>query len=142
MRAAISDWEEFAHRYGAFDTEEFSLNHLSSGDLLRVVTEHTNYVFTVINENEACLQSSRSDRPSGSVRIAGCGFGYSHAFKPGHLFCGGRMEFTFIRDDRRVRFRTTSIVAIVHEQRGRARSGEEGTEGNFHHRGTENTEDL
>jgi hypothetical protein len=123
MRAAISDWEEFAHRYGKSDAEEFSLNRLVPGDVLRVVTEHTNYLFTVIDDNEACLQCSRSDRPSGSVRIAGCGFGFSHAFKPRHLFCGGRMEFTFLRDDKRLRFRTTSIVAIVHEQRNFTAAG-------------------
>jgi hypothetical protein len=140
MRAAISDWEEFALRYGASDPEEFSLNQLGPGDVLRVVTEHTNYLFTVITDSEARLQCSRSDRPSGSVRIAGCGFGFSHAFKPRHLFCGGCMEFTFLRDEKRLRFRTTSIVAIVHQQRRGPRSGEEGTEGDFHRRGTEDPE--
>jgi len=123
MRAAISDWEEFAHRYGQSNAEEFSLNRLSPGDLLRVVTEHTNYLFTVIHDSEARLQCSRSDRPSGCVTIAGCGFGFSHAFKPGHLFCGGRMEFTFLRDDKRLRFRTTTIVAIFHEHRALAVGG-------------------
>ncbi len=83
---------------------------------LRVVTEHTNYLFTVLDHHEARLQCSRSDRPSGSVRISGCGFGFSHAFKPGHLFCGGRMEFTFLLDKKLTRYRTTSIRAIVHQQ--------------------------
>ncbi len=117
MRAAISDWEEFAYRYCESVADEFALNLLGPGDVLRVVTEHTDYQFTVIDESETRLQCSRSDRPSGSVRIAGCGFGFSHAFKPRHLFCGGRMEFTFLRDDKRLRYRTTSIVAIVHKQR-------------------------
>jgi hypothetical protein len=139
MRAAISNWEEFALRYSKSDAEEFSLNQLGPGDVLRVVTEHTNYLFTVINDGEARLHCSRSDRPSGRVWIAGCGFGFSHAFKPRHLFCGGRMEFTFFRDDKRLRYRTTSILAIVHEQR-RPGSGTEGTAGDFHHRGTENTD--
>jgi hypothetical protein len=117
MRAAISNWEEFADRYSESDAEEFSLNQLGPGDILRVVTEHTNYLFTVINDSEARLHCSRSDRPSGTVWIAGCGFGFSHAFKPKHLFCGGRMEFTFVRDEKRLRYRTTTILAIVHEQR-------------------------
>jgi hypothetical protein len=96
MKAAISDWEQFASRYGESDPEEFSLSRLNPGDVLRVVTEHTNYLFTVATNSELRLQCSRSDRPSGKVRISGCGFGFSHAFKPGHLFCGGRMEFTFL----------------------------------------------
>jgi len=116
MRAAISDWEQFAYRYGESDAEEFSLSQLNPGDILRVVTEHTNYLFTVIDNHEARLQCSRSDRPSGSVRISGCGFGFSHAFKPGHLFCGGRMEFTFLLNEKLTRYRTTSIRAIVHHQ--------------------------
>jgi hypothetical protein len=116
MRAAISDWEQFAYCYGESAAEEFSLSRLNPGDVLRVVTEHTNYLFTVINDHEARLKCSRSDRPSGSVRISGCGFGFSHAFKPGHLFCGGRMEFTFVENDKLTRYRTTSIRAIVHRQ--------------------------
>jgi hypothetical protein len=116
MRAAISDWEQFASRYGESDAEEFSLSELNPGDVLRVVTEHTNYLFTVLDDREARLQCSRSDRPSGSVRISGCGFGFSHAFKPGHLFCGGRMEFTFLQNEKLTRYRTTSIRAIVHHQ--------------------------
>src|SRR5260370_2999335 len=93
MRAAISDWEQFASRYGESDTEEFSLSRLNPGDVLRVVTEHTNYLFTAANNREVRLQCSRADRPSGNVRISGCGFGLSHAFKPRLLLGGGRTEF-------------------------------------------------
>src|ERR1700761_8870078 len=103
MRAAISDWEQFAYRYAESDAEEFSLSRLNPGDVLRVVTEHTNYLFTVINHREARLQCSRSDRPSGSVTISGCGFGFSHAFKPGHLFCGGRVGVLFFPDKKLTR---------------------------------------
>ena len=52
MRAAISDWEEFASKYAELDPEEFSLERLNPGDTLRVVTQHTNYVFTVIDRQE------------------------------------------------------------------------------------------
>jgi hypothetical protein len=103
MRAAISDWEQFASRYGESDTEEFSLSRLNPGDVLRVVTEHTNYLFTVASNCEVRLQCSRADRPSGNVRISGCGFGFSHAF-------------TFLRNEKLTRYRTTSIQAIVHRQ--------------------------
>jgi hypothetical protein len=116
MRPAISDWEEFASKYGESYAEEFSLQRLSPGDTLLVVTQHTNYVFTVVNRQEAQLRCSRNDRPSGRVRISGCGFGFCHAFKPGHLFCGGRMEFTFLRNKQPTRFRTTAIQAIEHRQ--------------------------
>src|ERR1700738_4651189 len=107
MRAAISDWEQFASHYGESDAEEFSLNRLNPGDILRVVTEHTNYLFTVVDRHEARLQCSRSDRPSGNVRISGCGFGFSHAFKPGHLFCGGRRGVTFFCKEKQTRFSGT-----------------------------------
>jgi len=100
MKAAISDWEQFASRYGESDTEEFSLSRLNPGDVLRVVTEHTNYLFTVASNREVRLQCSRADRPSGNVRISG----------------GGRMEFTFLRNQKLTRYRTTSIQAIVHRQ--------------------------
>src|SRR5271166_6274085 len=83
MRAAISDWEQFAATYGESDAEEFSLQRLNPGDTLRIVTQHTNYVFTVISGREVQLKSSRADRPSGAVKIWGCGFGFCHAFKPG-----------------------------------------------------------
>jgi hypothetical protein len=114
MRAAISDWEQFASKYGESDAEEFSLERLNPGDTLLVVTQHTNYVFTVVSRQEAHLRCSRYDRPSGKVTISGCGFGFCHAFKPGHLFCGGRMEFTFIQNEQPTRFRTTAIQAIEH----------------------------
>ena len=68
MRAAISDWEEFALRYGASDPEEFSLNQLGPGDVLRVVTEHTNYLFTVITDSEAACNVHV---PTGHPEVSG-----------------------------------------------------------------------
>lgn len=114
MRAAISDWEQFAAKYGESDAEEFSLQRLNPGDTLRIVTQHTNYVFTVISGREVQLKSSRADRPSGAVKIWGCGFGFCHAFKPGYLFCGGRLEFTFVSNEKPTRYRTTAIQTIEH----------------------------
>jgi hypothetical protein len=83
-----------------------------------VVTDHTDYVFEIVEGAEAQLRCSRPDRPTGRVRISGCGFAFSTTFKPGRLFCGGRLEFTFLRNDIPARYRTTSINAIVHSHRG------------------------
>jgi hypothetical protein len=116
MRAAISDWEEFASRFGDADVAEFSLDRLRPGDTLRVVTQHTRYLFSVSAEERVFLECSRVDRPKGQVRISGCGFAFSHAFKPGHLFCGGRMEFTILLGSPPTRFRTTAIEEIVHHR--------------------------
>jgi hypothetical protein len=117
MRLAISDWEQFVSEYADVDAAEFALERLQPGDTLRVVTQHTRYTFRVASLKSVQLECSRSDRPQGPVQISGCGFAFSHAFKPGHLFCGGRMEFTFFRDQRPTRFRTTAIEEIVHEQK-------------------------
>jgi hypothetical protein len=116
MRAAISDWEEFASKFGDAEVAEFPLDRLRPGDTLRVVTQHTRYIFSVTTEERVFLECSRGDRPAGQVRISGCGFAFSHAFKPGHLFCGGRMEFTILRNSPPVRFRTTAIEEIVHQR--------------------------
>jgi hypothetical protein len=118
MRAAISDWEDFASKYAGAEVAEFALDRLRPGDTLRVVTQHTRYTFSVTSQEEVHLNCSRADRPQGPVRISGCGFAFSHAFKPGHLFCGGRMEFTFLRDQRPTRFRTTAIEEISLHQTG------------------------
>ena len=103
--------------YGESDVEEFPLERLNPGDTLRIVTQHTNYVFTVVSAQEVQLNCSRADRPSGRVKICGCGFGFCHAFKPGHLFCVARMAFTFVRNHRPTRYRTTAIKTIEHRQR-------------------------
>jgi hypothetical protein len=118
MKAAIADWEQFVSRYAESSIDEFVLEQLRPGDTLRVATEHTDYVFTMDDDEQTRLSCSRADRPSGTVHISGCGFAFCHAFKPGHLFCGGRMEFTFLRGERPTRYRTTSIQSIVHEQAG------------------------
>ena len=117
----IADWETFVARHSG--RAEFDLGIVQPGDTLRVVTDHTDYVFEIVEGSEAQLRCSRPDRPTGRVRISGCGFAFSTTFKPGRLFCGGRLEFTFLRDDIPARYRTTSINAIVHSHRGE-REGE------------------
>jgi hypothetical protein len=110
----ISDWESFVQSHSDEISEELDLDSVRPGDTLRVVTDHTDYVFDIVEGSEAELHCSRPDRPTGRVRIAGCGFAFSTTFKPRRLFCGGRLEFTFFRDAEAARFRTTSINAIFH----------------------------
>jgi hypothetical protein len=116
VEAMTADWQQFVELYSGEQSKELDLDSLLPGDTLRVITSHTQYVFQMIDRQEAELRSSRSDRPTGRVRIAGCGFGFASSFKPRRLFCGGRLEFTFARDNERARFRTTSIQAILHRQ--------------------------
>ena len=108
------DWQRFVERYTDERRDELDLTLVRPGDTLRVITGHTDYLFEMIDQQEAELRCSRSDRPTGRVRIAGCGFAFATTFKPRYLFCGGRLEFTFLRDKKPTRFRTTSIHAIVH----------------------------
>ncbi len=110
------DWERFLAQRATVDAKEFDLAGVRRGDLLRVVTVHTDYAFRIVRSPEAFLQSSRSDRPRGPVRIAGCGFTYSTAFMPRRLFCGGHLEFTFVRGTDTVRFRTSPIRMIEHRR--------------------------
>jgi len=90
--------------------DEFDLSQLEPGDLLRIVTEHTRYDFVFVAGRDADLRTGREDRPHGRVRIMGCTFGSSTAIKPGHLFCGGRLEFTF--DDGAATYLTSAIKEI------------------------------
>lgn len=110
------DWETFISRQAASPGDEFDLETVRPGDLLRVVTAHTRYVFRIIDGQDAMLSCSRADRPAGQVRIAGCGYSFSTTFKPRRLFCGGHLEFTFVRGSKPTRFRTTSIQIIEHCQ--------------------------
>jgi hypothetical protein len=108
----ITDWETFVLRSAG--QAEFDLGCVQPGDTLRIITDHTDYVFEILQGTEAQLHCSRPDRPTGRVRISGCGFAFSTTFKPGRLFCGGRLEFTFLRNQAPARYRTTAINAIFH----------------------------
>src|ERR1700737_1343404 len=114
----ISDCVTFVQSHYDEISGGLDLDSVRPGDTLRVVTDHTDYVFDIVEGSEAELWCSRPDRPTGRVRISGCGFAFSTTFKPGRLFCGGRLEFTFVRNDIPARYRTTSINAIVHSHRG------------------------
>ncbi|MGA3170717.1 MAG: hypothetical protein ABSE62_06855 [Chthoniobacteraceae bacterium] len=90
--------------------DEFELSQLEPGDLLRIVTEHTRYDFVFVAGRDADLRTDREDRPHGRVRIMGCTFGSSATIKPDHLFCGGRLEFTF--NDGAATYLTSGIKEI------------------------------
>jgi len=112
-----TDWESFVWQNAEHTADELELQTLARGDTLRIVTEHTHYVFRMLDSREAELEVSRADRPRGRVRLSGCGFAFASTFKPGRIFCGGRLEFTFCREEKMFRFRTTAVVAIYHSGR-------------------------
>lgn len=94
--------------------DQFDLGQLAPGDKLKVVTQHTDYVFTVVEGRDADLECSRADRPSGRVRIMGCTFGHSSSIKPDDLFCGGNLEFAYALDSISMTHKTTAIKAIYY----------------------------
>ena len=96
--------------------DELDLAQLAAGDELRVVTNHTEYLFTIMENRFASLSSVRCDRPAGRVRLMGCTLGNSSSIKPDHLFCGGNLEFTYELDGRSMTHKTTAIKAIYLRQ--------------------------
>lgn len=92
--------------------DQFELGQLKAGDKLKIVTQHTDYVFTIVEGRDVDLECSRADRPSGRVKIMGCTFGHSSSIKPDHLFCGGNLEFTYDLDGQPMTHKTTAIKAI------------------------------
>jgi hypothetical protein len=108
----VDDWllylKSAERKYG----DEFDLSQLAAGHVLKVVTHHTDYLFTIIEGREAELLCSRADRPKGRVRLMGCTFGRSSSIKPDHLFCGGNLEFTYDREGVPMTHITTTIREI------------------------------
>jgi hypothetical protein len=92
--------------------DQFDLRELQSGDEFRVVTQNTEYVFTMLDDRSAELTCSRFDRPNTRVKIMGCTFGQSSSIKPDHLFCGGNLEFTYELDGQAMTHTTTAIKSI------------------------------
>ena len=109
-RLAIPDIVAFLQAAEKWIGDELSLDQLQAGDRLLVRTRNTHYLFLMTGLHTARLTTNRRDRPHGMVRIQGCVFGRSRMIKPGHLFCGGGLEFTLDRDHRT--FTTTPIKAI------------------------------
>jgi hypothetical protein len=108
----MADFGSFVESSSARFGDQFDLRELRSGDELRVVTLHTEYIFAMLNDRSADLTTSRPDRPQARVKIAGCTFGASASIKPDHLFCGGNLEFNYELEGQRMTHRTTAIKAI------------------------------
>lgn len=90
--------------------DELDLHGLRAGDRLLVRTRNTHYLFAMTGERTAQLSTDRADRPTGPVQIQGCVIGRSRMIKPGHLFCGGRLEIAL--EDGPHSFVTTAITGI------------------------------
>jgi hypothetical protein len=92
--------------------DELDLGQLEAGDELKVVTNHTEYLFKIMENRFASVSSARCDRPAGRIRLMGCTLGNSSSIKPDHLFCGGNLEFTYELNGRSMTHKTTAIQAI------------------------------
>jgi hypothetical protein len=90
--------------------DELDLTQLKVGDRLLVHTKNTRYLLVMTGAETANLTVDRPDRPQGPVQIQGCIFGRSKMIKPGHLFCGGGLEFTTLGD--RQTYMTSAITAL------------------------------
>ena len=112
LTALMEDWLLYLKSAEGKYGDEFDLSQLSPGDVLKVVTQHTDYFFTAITGRDGDLVCSRPGRPSGRVRIMGCTFGRSSSIKPDHLFCGGSLEFTYQLEGVAMTHTTTAIREI------------------------------
>lgn len=110
MRAP--DWLAALDERNPAPGSELAIADLSAGDRLQIATANSVYDFRMLGGRDAEARCSRPDRPQGRVRLMGCTFGMSSAIKPGHIFCGGSLEFTF--DGGRQVHNTTAITAIRH----------------------------
>jgi hypothetical protein len=114
---AGSNWLDSAQSASDGFSAELDLDSLRAGDIVRVDTKNTKYLFEILDRREAMLQCSRPDRPSGRALIAACGSRCSTSFKPHHLFCGERLQFTSLDGSEPVAYRTTSITGIFLRRR-------------------------
>jgi len=88
------DWMALLTGHVAGNLPEIDLQSIAEGDILIVSTQNTRYAFRWGKQGRAELATSRGElRPSGEVRVDGCGFGQSSSLKLGVLFCGGNMEY-------------------------------------------------
>ena len=82
------------------------------GDLLRIVTLHSEYYLTIVKGRDAILVCPQPGRPAGTVSIMGCTFGLSSSIKPDHLFCGGNLELSYQLEGVSMTHTTTAIKEI------------------------------
>lgn len=114
----MDDWVKYLRLNEGKLGDELELSQLQSGDLLRIVTLHSEYFLTIVKDREATLVCPQPGRPEGTVLIMGCTFGLSSSIKPDHLFCGGNLELSYQLEGVSMTHTTTAIKEI-HLQRRR-----------------------
>lgn len=112
----MDDWVQYLREHEGKLGDELELSQLQPGDLLRIVTLHSEYLLTLVNSREANLVCPQPGRPAGLVSIMGCTFGLSSSIKPDHLFCGGNLELTYQLEGVSMTH-TTTVIKEIHLQR-------------------------
>jgi len=113
----VDDWLHYIKSSEGKLGAELELAELKPGDVLKIVTLHSQYQLTIVRGREAMLDCSQPGRPAGRVRIMGCTFGRSSSIKPDHLFCGGNLELSYRLDGAGMTHRTTAIKEIHWQRR-------------------------
>jgi hypothetical protein len=113
---SMDDWVKYLKSNEGKLGDELELSQLEPGDLLRIVTLHSEYFLTMVKGREATLVCPQPGRPAGTVSIMGCTFGLSSSIKPDHLFCGGNLELSYQVEGVSMTHTTTAIKEI-HLQR-------------------------
>jgi len=105
------DWLSLLAKHAGQGLPEIDLTKIGEGDVLIVTTKNSRYAFRWGQNGEAELLTNRgTERPTGRVRIHGCGFGQSSTIKPGALFCGGNLEY--VSENGAMTHRTTVIRSL------------------------------
>lgn len=113
----MEDWLHFIKSKSGKLGHEVNLSELRAGDVLKVVTANSEYVFTIVKGREADLACAKPGRPAGRVRIMGCGFGRSSSIKPDHLFCGGNLELSYKREGGALMTHRTTAISKIYLRR-------------------------
>ena len=108
----MHDWLHYVQSTKGKLGDELDLSQLQPGDVLKVVTLHSEYLLTIVKDRDAVVSCAQPGRPNGPVRIMGCTFGRSTSIKPDHLFCGGSLELAYERDGKPMTYTTTAISEI------------------------------
>jgi hypothetical protein len=109
---SMDDWVKYLRSNQGKLGDELELSQLQPGDLLRIVTRHSEYFLTIVKGREATLVCPQPGRPAGTVSIMGCTFGLSSSIKPDHLFCGGNLELSYQLEGVSMTHTTTAIKEI------------------------------
>ncbi|MEY2565001.1 MAG: hypothetical protein QOH88_3194 [Verrucomicrobiota bacterium] len=109
---SMDDWVQYLRSNEGKLGDELDLSQLQPGDLLRIVTLHSEYFLTIEKGREATLVCPQAGRPAGPVSIMGCTFGLSSSIKPDHLFCGGNLELNYQLEGVAMTHTTTTIKEI------------------------------